>query len=166
MKETTEGKASSSSLSNNNPPDTGPTAPSTTEPHQQPPMQNLSPVRTQPNEAQVLPSRKERKLATGRQGANSDRKSTRLNSSHLGISYAVFCLNGPGPTEIYTLSLHDALPISVRTQPNEAQVLPSRKERKLATGRQGANSTAATDSGEVHLFLCHRLPARGCFKFR
>src|SRR5205814_6066856 len=24
--------------------------------------------------------------------ANSDRKSTRLNSSHLGISYAVFCL--------------------------------------------------------------------------
>src|SRR5437899_9289727 len=25
-------------------------------------------------------------------GANADRKSTRLNSSHLGISYAVFCL--------------------------------------------------------------------------
>src|ERR1039458_8677354 len=73
----------------------------------------------------------------------TDRKSTRLNSSHLGISYAVFCLkknsrnngrlsespcqlcNGLGtdslygfiffndtaPTEIYTLSLHDALPI-------------------------------------------------------
>src|SRR5258705_5371339 len=29
--------------------------------------------------------------ATAR-GAPSDRKSTRLNSSHLGISYAVFCL--------------------------------------------------------------------------
>src|ERR1039457_2152455 len=80
----------------------------------------------------------------------TDRKSTRLNSSHLGISYAVFCLKknqhrlqglsrrafaGPGrrdhvpgsygrwnsflfffndtaTTEIYTLSLHDALPIS------------------------------------------------------
>src|SRR6267142_75618 len=73
-----------------------------------------------------------------------DRKSTRLNSSHMSISYAVFCLKktraerrgrpggagyslGPGsrrdcrtilcffndaPTpEIYTLSLHDALPI-------------------------------------------------------
>src|SRR5471032_1916933 len=81
-----------------------------------------------------------------------DRKSTRLNSSHITISYAVFCLNkkkrgglgakrgpaGPGlggsatpgrmdqangnpqrlfflndaeTTEIYTLSLHDALPI-------------------------------------------------------
>src|SRR5258705_7389653 len=27
-----------------------------------------------------------------RQGSQADRKSTRLNSSHLGISYAVFCL--------------------------------------------------------------------------
>src|SRR5262245_63140351 len=27
------------------------------------------------------------------EGAVRDRKSTRLNSSHLGISYAVFCLN-------------------------------------------------------------------------
>src|ERR1035441_1042437 len=40
-----------------------------------------------------------------------DRKSTRLNSSHLGISYAVFCLKDTATTEIYTLSLHDALPI-------------------------------------------------------
>src|SRR5256885_1148907 len=61
----------------------------------------------------------------------TDRKSTRLNSSHLVISYAVFCLkkkklpplarpphlllffffNDTATTEIYTLSLHDALPI-------------------------------------------------------
>src|SRR5574337_1154562 len=52
-----------------------------------------------------------------------DRKSTRLNSSHHSISYAVFCLkkkkkykffffNDTATTEIYTLSLHDALPIS------------------------------------------------------
>src|ERR1039458_366366 len=103
----------------------------------------------------------------------ADRKSTRLNSSHLGISYAVFCLkkkkhndthtpsttsaghlsiahlypragvrggpravansephashsslvcpffffNDTATTEIYTLSLHDALPISCRTCP-------------------------------------------------
>src|SRR5499426_4455898 len=86
---------------------------------------------------------------------NGDRKSTRLNSSHLGISYAVFCLkkktmpvmpqfftwtvtfsalsltmvrypsrfpnvlvfffNDTATTEIYTLSLHDALPISTTT---------------------------------------------------
>src|SRR5262245_35293259 len=37
----------------------------------------------------------------------ADRKSTRLNSSHLGISYAVFSPT----TDTYTLSLHDALPI-------------------------------------------------------
>src|SRR5262247_389721 len=30
--------------------------------------------------------------AIGRGGMRDDRKSTRLNSSHLGISYAVFCL--------------------------------------------------------------------------
>src|SRR3954463_6096245 len=78
-----------------------------------------------------------------------DRKSTRLNSSHTIISYAVFCLkkkkglrastvtplapvgsgspgrithsprtsalfffNDPAPPEIYTLSLHAALPIN------------------------------------------------------
>src|SRR6202048_2356191 len=41
-----------------------------------------------------------------------DRKSTRLNSSHEGVSYAVFCFNDTATTEIYTLSLHDALPIS------------------------------------------------------
>src|SRR5687768_14967953 len=40
-----------------------------------------------------------------------DRKSTRLNSSHGYISYAVFCLKNTAPTAIYTLSLHDALPI-------------------------------------------------------
>ena len=84
---------------------------------------------------------------------SKDRKSTRLNSSHDQISYAVFCLkkknffffffffffflffffffffffflffffffsfffffNDTATTEIYTLSLHDALPISV-----------------------------------------------------
>src|SRR5574341_415897 len=58
------------------------------------------------------------------QGEGGDRKSTRLNSSHQLISYAVFCLkkkkkknfffffNDTATTEIYTLSLHDALPIS------------------------------------------------------
>src|SRR5690606_4926467 len=51
-----------------------------------------------------------------------DRKSTRLNSSHVKISYAVFCLkktpSAPrvvlrdcAPRATYTLSLHDALPI-------------------------------------------------------
>src|SRR6266581_2697692 len=94
------------------------------------------------------------RLASARQPRRGgrDRKSTRLNSSHPSISYAVFCLkkkktikmfflsfkcnnvsfffyfcrrcytpyfflfffffNDTATTEIYTLSLHDALPIS------------------------------------------------------
>src|SRR5262245_22344994 len=40
-----------------------------------------------------------------------DRKSTRLNSSHLGISYAVFCFIARAPPVLFPLSLHDALPI-------------------------------------------------------
>src|SRR3990172_6902535 len=46
----------------------------------------------------------------------TDRKSTRLNSSHGYISYTLFFFffNDPATTEIYTLSLHDALPISSR----------------------------------------------------
>src|SRR5207244_846297 len=41
-----------------------------------------------------------------------DRKSTRLNSSHQIISYAVFCLKPTSSTLLSPLSLHDALPIS------------------------------------------------------
>src|SRR6201999_4640147 len=33
-----------------------------------------------------------RRFVLGASARSSDRKSTRLNSSHLGISYAVFCL--------------------------------------------------------------------------
>src|SRR5262245_31857314 len=40
-----------------------------------------------------------------------DRKSTRLNSSHLGISYAVFCFTTTSSSSL--LSLHDALPICI-----------------------------------------------------
>src|SRR3990172_286669 len=43
-------------------------------------------------------------------GHGVDRKSTRLNSSHGYISYALFFFNDTATTEIYTLSLH-ALPI-------------------------------------------------------
>src|SRR2546422_38402 len=40
-----------------------------------------------------------------------DRKSTRLKSNHGYISYSLFFFNDTATTEIYTLSLHDALPI-------------------------------------------------------
>src|SRR3990172_5481571 len=51
-------------------------------------------------------------LWAGRPGSTPDRKSTRLNSSHGYISYAVFFFNDTATPEIYPLSLHDALPIS------------------------------------------------------
>src|SRR5215208_2551065 len=106
------------------------------------------------------------------EAAPTDRKSTRLNSSHVAISYAVFCLkkkqacretgcldaacaavrlpggvpcrqqalgealiapvfffNDTATTEIYTLSLHDALPISRARRP-----LPA---RKVSLGQSG-----------------------------
>src|SRR6266576_3859395 len=112
-----------------------------------------------------------------RPNARSDRKSTRLNSSHVEISYAVFCLkknklgwtavlrqvirrrfsaeapipqrwqdvwfsarsslcrsvptwaffffNDTATTEIYTLSLHDALPIGP-SSPSKIETAPKR----------------------------------------
>src|SRR5438045_7731814 len=43
-----------------------------------------------PAELDMVP--KEEAIPTCLLGRGTDRKSTRLNSSHLGISYAVFCL--------------------------------------------------------------------------
>src|SRR5207249_3790376 len=49
--------------------------------------------------------------------ATTDRKSTRLNSSHVSISYAVFCLKKKKKrTE---LSLHSSLPQPVQRRPND-----------------------------------------------
>src|SRR5258708_4383394 len=42
----------------------------------------------------------------------ADPKSTRLNSRHPINPYSLFFFNDTATTEIYTLSLHDALPIS------------------------------------------------------
>src|SRR5947199_4449088 len=41
--------------------------------------------------------------------ASGDRKSTRLNSSHLGISYAVFCLKKKKNTDLYYHSSSSAM---------------------------------------------------------
>src|ERR1039458_3075434 len=43
---------------------------------------------------------------------NTDRKSTRLNSSHLGISYAVFCLKKKQPLNDAQTSRIKAIPSS------------------------------------------------------
>src|SRR5437899_8763670 len=47
----------------------------------------------------VLGVEDERRRAVRRREHERDRKSTRLNSSHLGISYAVFCLKKKNNTE-------------------------------------------------------------------
>src|SRR5690242_1432437 len=76
--------------------------------------------------------------APGSDASSSDRKSTRLNSSHMSISYAVFCLkkkkrktcnsdlfiNGATTTEIYPLFLHDALPIFNPSRPTCGDWVP------------------------------------------
>src|SRR5256885_1208253 len=98
-----------------------------------------------------------------------DRKSTRLNSSHLVISYAVFCLkkkthkiymsfffffNDTATTEIYTLPLHDALPISSRERscgaacgrcsaPTFASCTSRRARTRRATGRSSRRSNSS-----------------------
>src|SRR5262245_64333347 len=64
---------------------------------QRPPRSTLFPYttlfRSRRRWRDVLRRREDEHLRHGRQpGGRRDRKSTRLNSSHLGISYAVFCL--------------------------------------------------------------------------
>src|SRR6266571_8408609 len=116
-----------------------------------PPRSTLFPYTTLFRSRRPAGDRDARRPARGGPGAGQaelDRKSTRLNSSHMSISYAVFCLtkkirantisftffpeiipsignsfintlkninhfffNDTATTEIYTLSLHDALPI-------------------------------------------------------
>src|SRR2546430_7822985 len=49
-------------------------------------------------------------LLRGGEGCNEDRKSTRLNSSHSQISYAVFCLKKKKKTKSDFLRLESALP--------------------------------------------------------
>src|SRR5256885_8635470 len=43
-----------------------------------------------------------------RRVSHGDRKSTRLNSSHLVISYAVFCLKKKKKNSLHTLAFHDS----------------------------------------------------------
>src|ERR1041385_1967004 len=74
------------------------------------------------------------------------RKSTRLNSSHGYTSYAVFFFNGTATAEIYTLSLHDALPIClVAAACSDSPTAPTDTGAKLrvATPPMGAEAKAA-----------------------
>src|SRR3990167_5456945 len=69
--------------------------------------------------------------------ALADRKSKRLNSSHSQISYPPLFFNDPATTEIYPLSLHDALPISSRL----AGILIRRRRQLLRHAPQTHNGS-------------------------
>src|SRR5476649_1374953 len=108
-----------------------------------------------------------------------DRKSTRLNSSHTVISYAVFCLkkkkarqylnqqatsirlivihpniahrpglsvffffNDTAPTEIYTLSLHDALPIYALVKAGVGRVVAAMQDPNPEVAGRGLKRLA------------------------
>src|SRR5256885_13251063 len=58
-----------------------------------------------------------------------DRKSTRLNSSHLVISYAVFCLKKK--KRIYFSQRSSLLPAAAHASPREAALIPQRASLSL-----------------------------------
>src|SRR5688500_3327396 len=87
-----------------------------------------------------------RGCASGRATRSRDRKSTRLNSSHLVISYAVFCLTASACTPSYALSLHDALPIFRKLpvrEPNRLVLFKSLSDAKFSPG--GYNGVSDRD---------------------
>src|SRR3990172_8446522 len=73
-----------------------------------------------------------------------DRKSTRLNSSHRYISYSLFFFNDPATTEIYPLSLHDALPICFRHRD------ASGRSSEAADGGHGETRSPVCERSEEH----------------
>src|SRR5574339_169953 len=104
-----------------------------------------------------------------------DRKSTRLNSSHQAISYAVFCLkkkiffffNDTATTEIYTLSLHDALPICAHCQSlPRGELFPRERKRPRLHSQAGASpprlSAARRESGSRCPWLGEAAPQPEC----
>src|SRR4030042_776716 len=87
-----------------------------------------------------------------------DRKSTRLNSSHGYTSYAAFFFNDTATTEIYTLSLHDALPILHDRRGDSSQVPPAGLQEGVHSSAQpGERSEEHTTELQSRLHLVCRL---------
>src|SRR5690625_3041018 len=76
-------------------------------------------------------------LAVLRAQAEADRKSTRLNSSHVAISYAVFCMQKKSPAVTY--------PALVRAtrRPRALPALPTRRSSDLQFDRPQRGATVA-----------------------
>src|SRR3990172_7041473 len=96
--------------------------------------------------------------AAAQAGGGGDRKSTRLNSSHGYISYSVFFFNDTATTEIYTLSLHDALPIFLRRWPPASLAgHPNPSGRRRCAGWRRRRSEEHTSELQSRLHLVFRL---------
>src|SRR5688500_11635295 len=100
-------------------------------------------------------------------GMVADRKSTRLNSSHLVISYAVFCF--PSTPCSHPLPLHDALPISAassrsaprstRPRPAPPTVTASSSSPFRSCARSRARAASRSPSSSAHERGAPRPPA-------
>src|SRR3990172_3746519 len=85
-----------------------------------------------------------RELEQSARSFTADRKSTRLNSSHGYISYALFFFKDTAPTEIYPLPLPDALPIGQRL------AAPRQRGREDPAARAGAVRPVVHRRSEEH----------------
>src|SRR3990172_3693460 len=87
-----------------------------------------------------------------------DRKSTRLNSSHGYISYAVFFFNDPAPTDISSLPLHAALPIfAFEFSPSTLDLLDLSDFAAPAGSQKSRRSEEHTSELQSRLHLLCRL---------
>src|SRR5258705_9017329 len=78
--------------------------------------------------------------------AEGDRKSTRLNSSHLGISYAVFCLKKKKnkPTITKSPNSHPTLHFEARTRKYQTHPSKERRSSPLAHYHQQGQEALTT----------------------
>src|SRR5690349_25068064 len=72
--------------------------------------------------------------------------------NYLHIFLFFFFFNDPATTEIYTLSLHDALPISGRPSRSPS---PARANRRKSPAGRGARRTAGPDRKSTRLNSSH-----------
>src|ERR1039457_348870 len=86
----------------------------------------------------------------------SDRKSTRLNSSHLVISYAVFCLK----KDDRLAECAAKFVVSVDGVHAPADGPPASGVAKRCPGRGSLHHTARLRQSQVFFFLMIRLPPR------
>src|SRR5690606_21595927 len=92
-----------------------------------------------------------------------DRKSTRLNSSHVKISYAVFCLNPIAALKLDPPSLHDALPICIPVCPRNLrdEPVPLRKRKPGQIGQKAPHPPAHSAGIGRRLRRFHRRRGMG-----